>query len=373
MEFRVVVFDRRIGVLEAVAREHADHRGAEGHLLAALDQPGHGSGAGRFTEDPFATAQQLVGLDDLGVGHSHESALAFALGFQGVLLVHRVADADGRGDRVGLLHGVAEHHRRRPGGLEAHHAGQGAAAAGGLVLLETHPIGADVAGVAHGDAEPIRRISQGIHHLKGGGFLALEPERVERVHQGDRVGVGHLAHDRQGPVEVALHGQDFGAVEQGLGQLALGHVAIGNQHKGPHAGPAGIGRRRSGGVAGAGADHGLRAGFAGLADRHGHAPILEGTGGIKTVVLEEHLHPPADPLRDHRRRDQRGCSLAQGDHRRGCRNGQPGPVGLDQAWPVLHHRLGTQAPEGGQQRHGQRREGWVESTAQAKSPEGKGF
>ena len=114
--------------------------------------------------------------------------------------------------------------------------------AGGLVFVEAHPVGADVAGVAHGDAQPIGGLAQGIHHLEGGGFLALQAEGVHRVHQGDRVLVRHFLHDRQGPVEVALHGQHFSAVEQGLGELALGHIAIGDQHEGAHATSARIGR-----------------------------------------------------------------------------------------------------------------------------------
>ena len=100
--------------------------------------------------------------------------------------------------------------------------------AGCLVLVEAHPVGADVAGVADGDAEPIRGLAEGIHHLEGRGFLALQSVGIQGVHQRDGVLVRHLTNDRQGPVKVALHGQDFRAVEQGLGQLALGHIAIGD-------------------------------------------------------------------------------------------------------------------------------------------------
>ena len=75
----------------------------------------------------------------------------------------------------------------------------------GLVLVEAHPVGADIAGVADGDAEPIGCFTQGIHHLKGGGFLPLEPVGIEGVHQGDGVLIRHFANDGQGPVKVALH------------------------------------------------------------------------------------------------------------------------------------------------------------------------
>ena len=109
MELGVVVLDRRGGVLEAVAREHAHHRGPRWHLVTAFDQAGHGGGTGGLAEHALTTAQQLVGLDDLGVGDSHEIAVALASRLQRPLLIHRVTDADGGGDRVGLLHRVAQH------------------------------------------------------------------------------------------------------------------------------------------------------------------------------------------------------------------------------------------------------------------------
>ncbi len=185
-----------------------------------------------------------------------------------------------------------------------------------------------------------------VHHFEGGRLLALEPVGVEGVDQGDGVALGHVADDGQGPVEVALHRQHLGTVEKRLGQLPLGHIAVGNQHEGPHAPPAGIGGRGGRGVAGAGADHRFGARFLRLAEGHGHAPVLEGAGGVEAVVLEEHLHAPAHPLGDHRCRDQGGGPLPQGDHRGGVADGQPGTVGLDQPRPVLHGGLSAQTPQG---------------------------
>ena len=135
------------------------------------------------------------------------------------------------------------HQRGRASRLETHHSRQFAAHAGVSVFLESHPVGADVARIAHGDAEPIGGITQFIHHLKGRRFLAFQAIGVEGIHQGDRVLIGHLAHDAQGPVKVAAHSQHLGAIEQGLRQFPLGHIAIGDQHKGPHSAAAGIGSR----------------------------------------------------------------------------------------------------------------------------------
>ena len=360
------MFDRRGGVLQAVAGEHAHHGGSRRHFVASLQQARHGGGTGGLAEHPLTTTQQLVGVDDLGVGHGHEVTVAFDLRLEGFFSVHRIADPDGRGDGVRLLHRVTQHQWRGPGGLEAHHSRQGAAMAGLPVFVEAHPVGADVAGIAHRDAEPVGGVAEGVDHFEGRRFLALKPVGVEGIHQGDRVGVGHLPNDRQGPVEVALHRQHLGAIEQGLGQFSLGHVAIRNQHEGPHAAAAGIGGRGSRGVAGAGADHRLRAGLLGLGDGHGHAPVLEGAGGVEPVVFEEHLHASADPFADHRRGDQGGGAFPQGDHRCGRAYRQPAAIGLDQAGPVLQGggRGGylPQPPQSLEQGHGCTREAEIKST-----------
>ena len=115
--------------------------------------------------------------------------------------------------------------------------------AGFPVFVEAHPVGADVAGIPHGNAEPIGGFAQGIHHFKGCRFLPLEAIGVHRIHQGDRVLICYVANNGEGGIEVALDGNHLGSIKQGLGQFPLGHVAIGNQHKGAHAAPPGVGGR----------------------------------------------------------------------------------------------------------------------------------
>ena len=213
-----------------------------------------------------------------------------------------------------------------------------------LVLLEAHPVGGDVAGVAHGNAQPIRGITEGIHDFKGSCFLALQAVGVHRIHQRHGVFLRRFANDVESPVKVAADRQNFGAVDERLGQLALGHITIRDQHERPHAAPPGIGRGRGTGVSGAGADHGFATGFLGLADCHGHASILEGSRRIETVVFDVHLHPLADSFRNRRHRDQGSGPLSQGDHRCGSGDRKPCPIGLNQPRPVLHHRGGRKTP-----------------------------
>ena len=86
-------------------------------------------------------------------------------------------------------------------GVAGHHPG-------GRVVAEAHPVGADVAGVADRDGQHVRRATEVVADLEGGGLLALEAERVDRVDQGHRVVFlfGERAHDRERLVEVAVDG-----------------------------------------------------------------------------------------------------------------------------------------------------------------------
>ena len=186
-----------------------------------------------------------------------------------------------------------------------------------LVFLEAHPVGGDVSGVAHRDAEPVRSITEGIDDFKCSCLLALKPVRVHRVDQRHGILLRCFTNDVQSAVEIAADGQNLSAVNEGLGQFPLGDVTVWNQHEGPHAATTGVGRGSGTGVAGTGADHSFTAGFLGFADGHGHPPILEGAGWIESVVFDVHLHSPADTLLDGRHRNQRRRSFAEGDHRRG--------------------------------------------------------
>ena len=255
MKAGIVVFDGSGWVLEAVTGQHAHHRCARGHFLSTLQQPSYRGGTGGFTEHPFTRAEQLVGVNDFGIGYGHEIAPTLGFYLESLFPVYRVADADRCGDRVWLVHRMAQHQGGRAGGLKSHHPRQFPAAASCLVFVESHPVGTDVASIANGDAEPIWRFSKGFYNFKGCCLLALEAVWIDRIHQGDWILTGHVLHNCKRPIKVALDGNNLGAIEQGLGQFSLGNVAIWDQHKGPHAAAAGIGGGGGRGVAGAGADH----------------------------------------------------------------------------------------------------------------------
>jgi len=184
-----------------------------------------------------------------------------------------------------------------------------------VIFLEPHPVGGDIACIAHRDAEPVRGISESIDDFEGCGFLALQAIGIDRVDQGDGIFFSRLTDDVQGAVEVAADRQNLGAIHQGLGQLSLGDVAVRNQDEGPHAPPARIGRGRGACVARARTDHGFAAILLGLADGHGHATVLEGTGRVQAVVFHIDLDPLADAVSDRWDGNQRCRPFAEGDHR----------------------------------------------------------
>ena len=116
-----------------------------------------------------------------------------------------------------------------PAAWKPHIRGVVADEAGRAVLAEARPVGADVAGVADRDGEDVGRAAEVVADLEGGGLLALEAERVDRVDQRDRVVVllGEGADDPERLVEVAVDGDDPGPGDQRLEQLADGDLALG--------------------------------------------------------------------------------------------------------------------------------------------------
>ena len=117
------------------------------------------------------------------------------------------------------------------------------------------------------------------------GLLALDPVRVDRVDHRHRRPLAELADDGQGLVEVAPDLEHPGAVDEGLGQLAEGDVAVGDEHGAGQAGPGGVGGGRGRGVARGGAHDRLRPLLHRLGDGHGHAPVLERAGRVGPSTL----------------------------------------------------------------------------------------
>ena len=123
---------------------------------------------------------------------------------------------------------MADDERRGAGGLEAPQPRRPLDEPGVGVLAEARPVGADVAGVADRDGEDVRGAAEVVADLEGGGLLAVEAERVDRVDQRHRVVVllGERADDPERLVEVAVDGDDPGAGDQRLEQLADRDLAL---------------------------------------------------------------------------------------------------------------------------------------------------
>ncbi|OPZ92262.1 MAG: hypothetical protein BWY73_00877 [candidate division TA06 bacterium ADurb.Bin417] len=217
--------------------------------------------------------------------------------------------------------------RRGAGGLEAQHPGQPGGLAEPAVLPVALPVGGDVAGVADRQDVVVGGVAQAVDDLEGAGLLPLDPVGVDRVDQGDRVPVAEGAYQLQGLVEVALDLDHPGAVDEGLGQLAEGDLAGGDDYQRLESGPGGVGGRRGRGVAGRGADDRLLALLPGLGDGQGHAPVLEGAGRVAAFKLEVEFQAEAGADGD--RGDERGVALQQGDHRAALGDRQVGPVTVD--------------------------------------------
>ena len=125
-------------------------------------------------------------------------------------------------------------------------------------LLEALPVRGDVPGVADRDAQPVD-LAELLVDLERGGLLTLDPERVDRVDQRDRVAAGELADDLERLVEVAAQRDDARAVHQRLGELARGDLALRDDDRAADARPGGVGGERRGRVAGRRADDRLGA------------------------------------------------------------------------------------------------------------------
>ena len=140
---------------------------------------------------------------------------------------------------------------------------------------------------------------------KGGALLAFQAEGIERIDQGDGMLFGNRHHQAQGIVERAVDLDHFRAVGDRAGQLARGYFPGGNNHNGAHTRVRGIGSRGGGGVAGGSANDGFGAAMGGFADRHGHAAVLERTGGIQSLEFNAQVDVPAQAFGDGRHRDER--------------------------------------------------------------------
>jgi hypothetical protein len=157
---------------------------------------------------------------------------------------------------------------------------------------------------------------------------------VDRVDQRDcrEVG-GHLAGQFQAIVEIAVDLDDLGAVHNRLRQLAHRDLALRYQHRAGDTRAGGICGRRRRGVSRRCTQHGVLAAGQRVGDRHRHAPVLEGAGGVEALDLE--MDGAAGPFGEPGRRDQRGTALEQGDGGPVVADRQPVAVRRDHSRPGL--------------------------------------
>ena len=262
------------------------------------------------------------GVHDLLFGHLHHLEGLFAALFDELLgqALHaregdRVADHGGLGhaggDGHGLPHagvlgrGIVAVHGVGVFALHAEDARQAGDDAQFQHLEEAGHDGRDVARVAdgHEDAQAGHVPAVPLGHFIGVGFLAQDAPAVLGVEQGHAVILGQMLHHLHAVVEHAGQFQHRGTAAQGLGELLRGHFAVGQQHHAlegrAHIG--GVQGRGGGGITGGGADgqHLVPLVAAAepfqIAERTGHAAVLEGGAGVLAVVLvgKGHAHTVA--------------------------------------------------------------------------------
>src|SRR5207302_294262 len=116
-----------------------------------------------------------------------------------------VADADGRGYRIRLFNRMPINDWRGAGRLPAEHSRQTFGLSDRKIFLKPFPVSGDIAGVAHWKKMKVRRAAQLVADFKRGGFLSVDPIRVDAVDHFHFSGLTQFADDAQGVVEVALH------------------------------------------------------------------------------------------------------------------------------------------------------------------------
>ena len=162
----------------------------------------------------------------------------------------------------------------------------------------------------------IGRVAEGLDDFKRGGLLSFEAEGIDRIDDGDGLRLADLAHEPQCVVEVPFDGDDFAAIHESLREFAERDFSRRQQHDARYASTRGVGGGSGAGVAGACADDGLCALLARFADGHGHAAILERSGGIQAFVFYENFATATDDGAEARRVDERRAAFVQRDD--GC-------------------------------------------------------
>ena len=255
----------------------------------------------------------------------------------------RVANPDGRGNGLRLLHDVVEKNRRGTGRLESGHARQLRGPAELVEFAVALPVSRDVAGVADRQNVDIRRVAQFLDDFEGRRFLSFDPERIDRVDDLETPVGAEFTHQPQGIIKVAADGDDFGPVNKSLEQFAGGDFSGGQQHGAGQVGTCGVSGGGGRGVAGRSANDRLGSALDGFGNGHRHPAIFERSRRVESFVFDVDLRAAPDEPAQLRRINQRGGSLVERDHGGGVGDWEVLPVAADHPSivPVCHEAAST--------------------------------
>src|SRR5277367_1447796 len=122
--------------------------------------------------------------------------------------------------------------------------------------------------------------------LEGDGFLAFYAKRIDGIRDVNGRHIGELRNQAHAIVEISGDLADDGAVIHALCEFRGTDLALRQENRALQLGAGGVGGKAGGGVAGAGADHGLRAEQFRLGDGCGHAGVLERRRRIASLMFQ---------------------------------------------------------------------------------------
>jgi len=124
-----------------------------------------------------------------------------------------------------------------------------------------------------------------LEELDGGGLLAFEPVRIDRVEQVDRLATHEFVQDLDASVEVGADLAGDGAVVERLRELAPGNFAFGDKDKAAHAAAGGVGGHGRGRVASRRAGDPAESFLAREGCGGGHAGVFEGGSRVHALMF----------------------------------------------------------------------------------------
>ena len=178
--------------------------------------------------------------------------------------------------------------------LKTEHGGKRARFSRVAVLAITGPVCGNVSGVAERKEMEFGRVAEFVNDFESGCFLSGDSIRIDRVHDREIVALPKFAHDPERVIEVAIDGDDFGAVSESLNQFAAGDFPRGQDDHATDSRARRIRRRGCGGIAGGRADQRDRSALNGFRDGHSHAAVLERAGGIESFVFQVNFAAASD-------------------------------------------------------------------------------